>query len=92
MIPVLVHHMGPMTPMCLARAVDRVYLSLRMHWQRSIATYVVGWNMHVSSVRRGGIENKGGVVRKVKKVTAAADSKAKRPPKQRKIECKRGWG
>ncbi|KAF8502802.1 hypothetical protein F5888DRAFT_1887452 [Russula emetica] len=74
MIPVLVHHMGPMTPMCLARAVDRVYLSLRMHWQRSIATYVVGWDMHV------------------KKVTAAADSKAKRPPKQRKIECKRGWG
>jgi len=60
MIPVLVHHMGPMTPMCLARAVDRVYLSLRMHWQRSIATYVVGWDMHVSSVRRGGIKNKGG--------------------------------
>ena len=31
------------------------------------------------------------MVRKVK-ATVAAESEAKRPPKQRKIECKRGWG
>jgi len=41
-------------------------------------------------VESGEIENK--VVKKVKKATAAAESEAKRPPKQRKIECKRGWG